>query len=213
MSKRQHGCSSSKPHRQRTSLGNTLSRGSKAPESQGPTMASLGHPGSASQDDDSDDMDFSVPRKSRLSAPQLQAQLSRLTDRTCLRRLKDTLLSKGCLAASHKNRGLVSCSRLPQVAFDRKLAHYRNEVGELRQQNIHYRPLVWTADGRPHPAVTRTLQHAADIASSRNGVGEVPSSQVEARNSNRSPAEEGSHGPRSSPEPLREGGVALRRHH
>ena len=29
-----------------------------------------------------------------------------------------------------------------QAAFDRKLAHYRNEIGELRQQNIHYRPLV-----------------------------------------------------------------------
>ena len=36
-------------------------------------------------------MDFSAPRKSRLSAPQLQAQLSRLTDRTRLRRLKNTL--------------------------------------------------------------------------------------------------------------------------
>ena len=31
------------------------------------------------------------------------------------------------------------------------------------------RPPVWAADGRPHPAVTRTLQNAADIASSRNG--------------------------------------------
>ena len=60
-----------------------------------PTIASLEHPGSASQDADSDDMDFSAPRKSRLSAPQLQAQLSRLADRTRLRRLKDTLLSKG----------------------------------------------------------------------------------------------------------------------
>ena len=40
-------------------------------------------------------MDFSAPRKSRLSAPQLQAQLSRSTDRIRLRRLKSTLLSKG----------------------------------------------------------------------------------------------------------------------
>ena len=40
-------------------------------------------------------MDFSAPQKSRLSAPQLQAQLSRLTDRTRLRSLKSTLLSKG----------------------------------------------------------------------------------------------------------------------
>ena len=44
-----------------------------------------------------------------------------------------------------------------------------NELGELGEQNIHFLPLVWTADGRPHPAVTRTLQYAADIASSRNG--------------------------------------------
>ena len=39
--------------------------------------------------------DFSAHRKSRLSAPQLQAQLSRLTDGTRLMRLKSTLLSEG----------------------------------------------------------------------------------------------------------------------
>ena len=39
--------------------------------------------------------DFSAPRKGRLSAPQLQAQLSQLTDRTRLRRMEDTLLSNG----------------------------------------------------------------------------------------------------------------------
>ena len=50
-----------------------------------------------------------------------------------------------------------------QAAFD------RHEIPDLRNQGIHCQPLVWTADGRPHPAVTRTLQYAADIASSRNG--------------------------------------------
>ena len=29
-----------------------------------------------------------------------------------------------------------------QAAFDRKLSQYRNEIGELRQQGTHYRPLV-----------------------------------------------------------------------
>ena len=58
------------------------------------TVAVLEHPSSASQDEDSEDMDFSATRKSRLGAPQLQAQLSRLTDRTRLGRLKSTLLSK-----------------------------------------------------------------------------------------------------------------------
>ena len=38
-----------------------------------------------------------------------------------------------------------------------------------RVQGIVYRPLVWTADDRPHQAVTRTLQNAADIAACRNG--------------------------------------------
>ena len=47
-----------------------------------PTIASLEHPSSASQDVDSEDMASSAP------------QLSRLTDRSRLRRLKDTLLSK-----------------------------------------------------------------------------------------------------------------------
>ena len=43
-----------------------------------------------------DDLEFtSVPRKSRLGAAQLQAQLSRLSDRTQLRRLKKTLYSMG----------------------------------------------------------------------------------------------------------------------
>ena len=28
--------------------------------------------------------------------------------------------------------------------------------------------MVWTADGRPHPAATRTLKFAADMAASRN---------------------------------------------
>ena len=68
--------------------------GKQGPVVANPSIASLEHPGSAPQED-SDGMDFSAPRKNRLSAPQLQAQLSLLTDRTRLRRLKNTLLSKG----------------------------------------------------------------------------------------------------------------------
>ena len=56
-----------------------------------------------------------------------------------------------------------------QAAFDRKLSHYRQPIPDLRGQGILCRSLAWTPDRRPHPAVTRTLQHAADIASSRNG--------------------------------------------
>ena len=67
-----------------------------------------------------------------------------------------------------------------QVAFDRKLSIYRDEIVELRQQGIHCRPLIWTADGRPHPAVIRALQYAADIASSRNGQ-QMPAKSLQRR--------------------------------
>ena len=48
-----------------------------------------------------------------------------------------------------------------RAAFDRETSHYRTEIPDLRAQGIVY--------GRPHPAVTRTLQYAADIASCRTG--------------------------------------------
>ena len=56
-----------------------------------------------------------------------------------------------------------------QAAFERKLNHNRHEIPEFLAQGILSRLLVCTADGRPHPAATRTLQYAADIVSSRNG--------------------------------------------
>ena len=57
-----------------------------------------------------------------------------------------------------------------QAAFDRKLPHHRNEIVELRQQGVLNIALSSRQRmGDRHPAVTRTLQYAADIASSRNG--------------------------------------------
>ena len=49
-----------------------------------------------------------------------------------------------------------------RAAFERKFHHYRHEIRELLAHGILCRPLVWTADGRPHIAVARTLQCAAD---------------------------------------------------
>jgi hypothetical protein len=54
-------------------------------------------------------------------------------------------------------------------AFRRKMRRYRREIRELAAAGIACRPLVWTADGRPHPAATRTLRYAAEIAVTRNG--------------------------------------------
>ena len=66
----------------------------------GPTITSTTIPeieqiGPTSQHDDDSEPTFAPHRKIRLSAPQLQAQLSRQSDRTQLRRLKNTLHTKG----------------------------------------------------------------------------------------------------------------------
>ena len=53
-------------------------------------------------------------------------------------------------------------------AFRRKLHRYRSEIQELRRAGIVFRPMVWTSDGRPHPAVTRTLKFASELASRRH---------------------------------------------
>ena len=64
------------------------------------------------------------------------------------------------------------------AAFRRKLRRYRREIEELSVAHIAFRPLVWTADGRPHPAATRTLRYAAEIAASRNGQEASPGTLV-----------------------------------
>ena len=61
-----------------------------------------------------------------------------------------------------------------QTAFKRKLHHYRNVIPELHAAGIAFRPLIWSADGRPHPAATRTLKYAADIAARKRGGAAAP---------------------------------------
>jgi hypothetical protein len=54
-----------------------------------------------------------------------------------------------------------------EAAFKRKLRRYWREIPQLLAAGIVFRPLVWPADGRPHPAVTRTLVFASEQATSR----------------------------------------------
>ena len=51
---------------------------------------------------------------------------------------------------------------------------------ELRAAGIVFRPMVWTADGRPHAAVTRTLKFAAEVASTR-GNSRLPAASILSR--------------------------------
>ena len=56
-----------------------------------------------------------------------------------------------------------------EAAFRRKLHHYRDVIPELAAAGIVFRPLIWTADARPHPATVRTLRYAAGVAATLNG--------------------------------------------
>ena len=42
-------------------------------------------------------------------------------------------------------------------------------IPQLEAAGISFRPLVWTADGRPHPAATRTMKFAAQLVASKSG--------------------------------------------
>ena len=56
-----------------------------------------------------------------------------------------------------------------EAAFRHKLRHYRDVIPQLASAGISFRPLVWTSEGRPHPAATRTLRYAAGLATARGG--------------------------------------------
>jgi hypothetical protein len=71
-----------------------------------------------------------------------------------------------CVASSVAAAALGDAA---EAAFRRKLRHYRNIIPQLAEAGIAFRPLVWTADGRPHPAATRTLHYAAGLAAARGG--------------------------------------------
>ena len=72
------------------------STGASRPSTVGPTITGVERADSVSQEHrDGDEITLVPTRGGRLSALQLQAQLSRLTDRTRLRRLKGTLQAQG----------------------------------------------------------------------------------------------------------------------
>ena len=76
--------------------------GHNGPTVTNPTVSEIEQSSSASRDDDDDDVEFTpAPRKSRLSAPQLQAQLPRLSGRT--EAFEEHTRLQGCVAASDEN--------------------------------------------------------------------------------------------------------------
>ena len=63
----------------------------------------------------------------------------------CISSLNSTAAAGDAAGASHR----------------RKLRRYAGDRVTLRAANIVYQPMVWSADGRPHPQVTRAMQFAA----------------------------------------------------
>ena len=54
-------------------------------------------------------------------------------------------------------------------AFREKLRKYAAIIPQLHRDGIAFRPLIWTADGRPHPAVRRTLKFAGERLAMQGG--------------------------------------------
>ena len=81
-----------------------------------------------------------------------------------------------CIASSS---AAIARGDAAEAGFRRKLRHYRQLLPELAAAGVVYRPLVWTADGRPHPAVQRTLAYAAQLAANKAGQAESPKDFVQ----------------------------------
>jgi hypothetical protein len=52
----------------------------------------------------------------------------------------------------------------------RKLSDYGSHLGALERQNIEYRPMVWSAYGRPHSAATQALRAICRCTARRRGL-------------------------------------------
>ena len=63
----------------------------------------------------------------------------------------------------------AACGDAAQSAFAWKCNRYRGVLPQLHAAGIAFRPFIWTADGRPHPAATRTMRYAAERAVARGG--------------------------------------------
>ena len=94
-----------------------------------------------------------------------------------------------CAASSH---AAAARGDAAQAAFARTTSHYRAAIPDLRARGSVCRPLVWTANDWPHPAVTCSIQYAADIPACPQWATSVrknsPPTQMETRDSNCPPS-------------------------
>ena len=93
------------------------------------------------------------------------------------------MLRPADILTSATSRGLAAldvgiCSPLATGAgfdccdatFRRKTRVYKDILGELREQGVHYEPMVWSSFGRPHSATSQTLEQLARSGARRLGL-------------------------------------------
>ena len=54
------------------------------------------------------------------------------------------------------------------TAFRGKMRKYAKLLGPMAKEGVGFRPMVWSAEGRAHPVVTRVLTYAAEQASRKH---------------------------------------------
>ena len=68
-------------------------------------------------------------------------------------------------APDAKSAGLDACA----TAFRRKMTKYSRHFPALRRLGIVFRPMVWSAEGRAHPATVRLMDNAVRLFGNRHG--------------------------------------------
>ncbi len=54
------------------------------------------------------------------------------------------------------------------TAFNKKIRTYARLLGPLARDGVGFRPMVWSAEGRPHPVVERIVGFAAERAARKH---------------------------------------------
>ena len=59
------------------------------------------------------------------------------------------------------------------AAYRRKMRHYAHLFPQLRRAGVVFQPMVWSAEGRPHPAAARVMEHVVRKVGARRGAAEA----------------------------------------
>ena len=55
-----------------------------------------------------------------------------------------------------------------QSAFNRKLHKYQDNLGELSDQRVAFKLLIWSTEGAPQPVALRVMSFVSDLVTRRD---------------------------------------------